>query len=99
MLATLALDSRFVTIDAMAPKPPSPRLSASVAANYILSAKDNQSKLANSIRDFFATFKANPAMTPHDFAETVKKDHGWIPQAVCPAQRCTTTMIRPWLLP
>ena len=46
-------------------------------ADYVLAVKDNQAKLAESIRDFWRGFCAHPAThTPHSFAETVEKDHG-----------------------
>ena len=45
-------------------------------ADYILSVKDNQPTLADSVRDFFTTFQAAPDKTPHRFDEVVEKDHG-----------------------
>ncbi|MDP2366899.1 MAG: hypothetical protein Q8M25_01460, partial [Rhodoferax sp.] len=38
--------------------------------------KDNQPKLADSMRDFFAAFLAAPDRTPHQFDAAVEKDHG-----------------------
>jgi predicted transposase YbfD/YdcC len=83
LLATLALEGCIVTIDAMGTQANIAQAIRAQGANYILSAKDNQPKLADSIRDFFATFRANPAKTPHDFAETVEKDHGRIEVRRC----------------
>ena len=83
LLATLALDGCIVTIDAMGTQVNIAQAIRTRGANYILSAKDNQPKLADSIRDFFTIFKANPAKTPHDFAETVEKDHGRIEVRRC----------------
>jgi len=78
LLATLALEGCIVTIDAMGTQANIAQAIRERGANYILSAKDNQPKLADSIRDFFTIFKAAPTKTPHDFAETVEKDHGRI---------------------
>lgn len=83
LLATLALEGCIVTIDAMGTQTNIAQAIRERGANYILSAKDNQPKLAESIRDFFAIFKANPAKTPHDFAETVEKEHGRIEVRRC----------------
>jgi predicted transposase YbfD/YdcC len=83
LLATLALEGCIVTIDAMGTQANIAEAIREQGANYILSAKDNQPKLADSIRDFFSIFKANPAKTPHDFAETVEKDHGRIEVRRC----------------
>lgn len=83
LLATLALEGCIVTIDAMGTQTNIAQAIRERGANYILSAKDNQPKLAESIRDFFAIFKANPAKTPHGFAETVEKEHGWIEVRRC----------------
>lgn len=73
----------IVTIDAMGTQANIAQAIRARGANYILSAKDNQPKLADSIRDFFAIFKAGPAKTPHDFAETEEKDHGRIEVRRC----------------
>lgn len=83
LLATLALDGCIVTIDAMGTQANIAQAIRERGAHYILSAKDNQPKLADSIREFFTIFKTNPAKTPHDFAETVEKDHGRIEVRRC----------------
>lgn len=83
LLATLALEGCIVTIDAMGTQANIAQAIRSRGADYILPAKDNQPKLADSIREFFTTFKATPDKTPHDFAETVEKDHGRIEVRRC----------------
>jgi predicted transposase YbfD/YdcC len=83
LLATLALEGCIVTIDAMGTQANIAQAIRARGANYILPAKDNQPKLADSIRDFFVIFKANPEKTPHDFSETVEKDHGRIEVRRC----------------
>jgi predicted transposase YbfD/YdcC len=53
-------------------------------ADYVLAVKDNQPQLAESIRDFWRSFRAQPpGWTPHGFAETVEKDHGRIETRRC----------------
>ena len=76
LLATLALEGCIVTIDAMGTQPGIAQAIRDRGADYILSLKDNQPTLADSVRDFFATFQAAPEKTPHRFDEVVEKDHG-----------------------
>lgn len=83
LLASLALEGCIVTIDAMGTQTNIANTIRARGANYILSAKDNQPKLAESIRDFFSLFKVAPAKTPHSFAETLEKDHGRIEVRRC----------------
>ena len=52
LLATLALDGCIVTIDAMGTQPNIAQAIRDRGADYILSVKDNQPKLADSMRDF-----------------------------------------------
>ena len=79
LLQTLALEGCIVTIDAMGTQANIAQLISNKKADYVLAVKDNQPALAESIRDFFAQFKAAPAnKTPHDFFESVEKDHGRI---------------------
>jgi len=50
----------------------------------VLAVKDNQPKLAESIQDFWRTFRAHPAMyTPHQSTESVEKSHGRIETRRC----------------
>ena len=62
---------------------------ASLAAPYKLCGRvgvfsDNQPKLAESIQDFWRSFRAHPAVhTPHGLAETVEKDHGRLETRRC----------------
>jgi len=49
----------------------------------VLAVQDNQQTLADSMRDFFAQFKAAPERMPHALAETVEKDHGGIETRRC----------------
>lgn len=76
LLATLALEGCIVTIDAMGTQPNIAQAIVERGADYILSLKDNQPTLADSVRDFFAAFQANPDKTPHSFDEVCEKDHG-----------------------
>lgn len=76
LLATLALEGCIVTIDAMGTQPNIARAIRQRGADYILSVKDNQPKLAESVQDFFAAFQVAPAKTPHGFDEVIEKDHG-----------------------
>lgn len=76
LLATLALEGCIVTIDAMGTQPNIAQAIRDRGADYILSVKDNQPTLADSIQDFFVAFQASPNQTPHHFDEVVEKDHG-----------------------
>ncbi len=76
LLATLALEGCIVTIDAMGTQANIAQAIRDRGADYVLAVKDNQPTLAESLRDFFALFKAAPQLTPHTLAETVEKDHG-----------------------
>jgi predicted transposase YbfD/YdcC len=76
LLATLALEGCIVTIDAMGTQPSIAQAIRDRGADYVLSVKDNQPTLADSIHDFFTAFLANPDKTPHQFHELVEKDHG-----------------------
>lgn len=76
LLATLALEGCIVTIDAMGTQPSIAQAIRERGANYILSVKDNQPTLGDSVLDFFTEFQANPDKTPHRFDEVVEKDHG-----------------------
>ena len=76
LLATLALEGCIVTLDAMGTQANIAQSIRDRGADYILAVKDNQPTLADSMRDFFARFKATPNETPHAMAETVEKDHG-----------------------
>ncbi len=76
LLATLALEGCIVTIDAMGTQPNIAQAIRDRGAHYILSVKDNQPILADSVQDFFVAFQAAPDKTPHRFDEVVEKDHG-----------------------
>ncbi len=83
LLATLALDGCIVTIDAMGTQASIAQAIRDRGAEYILAVKDNQPTLADSMRDFYAQFKAVPERTPHGVAETVEKDHGRLETRRC----------------
>jgi len=83
LLATLALTGCIVTIDAMGTQPNIAQAIRNRGADYVLSVKDNQPKLAESIRDFFDAFQAAPEKTPHRFDEVVEKNHGRIEVRRC----------------
>ena len=83
LLATLALEGCIVTIDAIGTQPSIAQAIRDRGADYILSVKDNQPKLAESMKDFFATFQSAQDKTPHSFNEMVEKDHGRIETRRC----------------
>ena len=83
LLATLALEGCIVTIDAMGTQPNIAQAIRARGADYVLSVKDNQPKLAESMQDFMEAFFAAPEKTPHDFDEVVEKDHGRIETRRC----------------
>ena len=83
LMQTLALEGATVPIDAMGTQPNIAQAIRDRGAEYILSVKDNQPTLADSVQDFFATFQAAPEKTPHHFEEIVEKDHGRIEVRRC----------------
>ena len=84
MLSTLALAGCTVTIDAMGTQTAIAAAIKDRGADYVLAVKDNQPKLAESIEDFWRSFRAHPAVhTPHSFAQTVEKDHGRLETRRC----------------
>lgn len=83
LLATLALEGCIVTIDAMGTQPNIAQAIRARRADYVLSVKANQPKLAESIQDFMTAFFAAPDQTPHGFDEVVEKDHGRIETRRC----------------
>ena len=84
LLSTLALGGCTVTIDAIGAQTQIAELIQDRGADYVLAVKDNQPQLAESIRDFWRTFRAHPPdWTRHSFAETVEKDHGRIETRRC----------------
>lgn len=76
LLSTLALEGCIVTIDAMGTQPDIARKIVGRGADYVLAVKDNQPKLADSLREFFKDLKVSPDKTPHGFNEVIEKDHG-----------------------
>jgi predicted transposase YbfD/YdcC len=76
LLATLALEGCIVTIDAMGTQPNIAQAIRDRGADYILSVKDNQPTLAESVAEFLAAFQGAPGKTAHTFDEVVEKDHG-----------------------
>jgi predicted transposase YbfD/YdcC len=84
LLSTLALTGCTVTIDAMGTQTAIAEVIRDKGADYVLAVKDNQPRLAESIQDFWRSFRAHPAShTPHSFAETVEKDHGRLETRRC----------------
>jgi predicted transposase YbfD/YdcC len=84
LLSTLALAGCTVTIDAMGTQTTIAEAIQNRKADYVLAVKDNQPRLAESIEDFWRSFRAHPAVhTPHSFAETVDKDHGRLETRRC----------------
>lgn len=84
LLSTLALAGCTVTIDAMGTQTAIAEAIQERRADYVLAVKDNQPKLAESMEDFWRSFRAHPAAyTPHSFAQTVEKDHGRLETRSC----------------
>ena len=83
LLSILALEGCIVTIDAMGTQGSIAHAIRQRGADYVLAVKDNQPTLADSLRGFFALFKAAPEKTPHGLAETVKKDRGRLETRRC----------------
>ena len=84
LLSTLALVGCTVTIDAIGTQTAIAEAIQDRGAEYVLAVKDNQPKLAESMEDFWRSFRAHPAAyTPHSFAETVDKDHGRLETRRC----------------
>ena len=83
LLSILALEGCIVTIDAMGTHANIAQVIRDKEADYVLAVKDNQPTLADSLRDFFAQFRAAPDKTPHGLAETVEKDHGRLETRRC----------------
>jgi len=79
LLQALAIRGAIVTIDAMGTHASIAKVIQDQGADYVLAVKDNQPKLAESIRDFFVTGQAADwAPVRHDYYETTEKDHGRI---------------------
>jgi predicted transposase YbfD/YdcC len=84
LLSALALDGCTVTIDAIGTQTAIAEAIQDRGADYVLAVKDNQPLLAESIEDFWRSFRAHPAdHTPHSFAQSVEKDHGRIETRRC----------------
>jgi predicted transposase YbfD/YdcC len=84
LLSTLSLAGCTVTIDAMGTQTAIAAAIQERGADYVLAVKDNQPKLAESIEDFWTSFRAHPAAhTPHSFCESVEKGHGRIENRRC----------------
>jgi len=83
LLSTLALEGCIVTLDAMGTQANIAHTIRERGADYVLAVKDNHPILAESIREFFAQFKATPQRTPHSVVETVEKDHGRLETRRC----------------
>lgn len=79
LLRTLAIRGAIVTIDAAGTHAPIAQVIQDQGAHYVLAVKDNQPRLAESMREFFAAGQAAGwARVPYDYYETVEKDHGRI---------------------
>ena len=59
LLETLVIKGAIVTIDAAGTHAPIAEVIKNRGADYVLAVKDNQPKLADSIRDFYEIGKAN----------------------------------------
>ena len=95
LLATLALEGCIVTIDAMGTQANIAQAIRERGADYILAVKDNQPRLADSMRDFFTQFQVAPERTPHPATETVEKNHGRIEVRRCFAFDQLDCLVKP----
>ena len=75
LLQTLALKGCIVTLDAMGTQASIAEQIQVQEADYVLTVKENQRLLSESIRGFFEAFVSDPQSTPHSVQETVEKDH------------------------
>jgi len=97
LLSTLALNGCTVTIDAMGTQTAIAEAIQQRGADYVLAVKDNQPKLAESIEDFWKSFRAHPAChTPHTFARSVEKNHGRIEIRRCTVFDQLECLHKPW---
>jgi predicted transposase YbfD/YdcC len=79
LLDTLYLRGCIVTIDAMGCQTEIAQKIVDQGGDYLLAVKDNQEKLANALREFFADGAANGfGQLPVSTFSTVEKDHGRI---------------------
>lgn len=79
LLDTLYLRGCIVTIDAMGCQTEIAQKIVDQGGDYLLAVKDNQEKLANALREFFADGAANGfGKLPVSTFSTVEKDHGRI---------------------
>ena len=84
LLDALMLKGVIVTIDAMGTHATIAQAIRDKDADYVLSVKNNQPKLAESIRTFFEIGQAdNWKNVPHSYTESVEKDHGRIEVRRC----------------
>ena len=83
LLATLALKGCIVTIDAVGTQANIAQVIRDRGADYVLTVKDNQQTLADSMRDFYEPFKTAHQHAPHNAFETIEKDHGRIEVRRC----------------
>ena len=95
LLATLALEGCIVTIDAMGTQANIAQAIRERGADYILAVKNNQPRLADSMRDFFTQFQVAPERTPHTATETVEKNHGRIEVRRCFAFDQLDCLVKP----
>lgn len=79
LLDTLALKGCIVTVDALGCQTEIAQKIVDVGGDYLLTVKDNQGKLADALREFFAEADSGGFGTlPVSQCETVEKDHGRI---------------------
>lgn len=79
LLDTLALKGCIVTLDAIGCQTEIAQKIVDAGGDYLLAVKDNQGKLADALREFFADADAGGfGALPVSRHETVEKDHGRI---------------------
>jgi predicted transposase YbfD/YdcC len=84
LLETLMLKGGIVTIDAMGTHSTIAQAIRDKEADYVLTGKNNQPRLAESIATFFAIGQAEHWKNViHSYAESVEKDHGRIEVRRC----------------
>lgn len=95
LLSVLALEGCIVTLDAMGTHASIAHAIRAKGADYVLSVKDNQPILADSIKDFFKLFQASPEHTPHTHSTMVDKDHGRLETRHCYAFDALSCLHKP----
>jgi predicted transposase YbfD/YdcC len=99
LLPCLALKGAIVTIDAMGCQKAIARTIVKQGGDYLLSVKDNQPKLHEAIREYFAIAEAEGFRNLEpDVSQTLDKGHGRLETRLCTVVAAPTYMeeLTPW---